>query len=75
LGPYVSLTVEKLPFANTVTIPRQCDDNQDGIYTFNTATLQSTLNGQTNVTVTYFDSSNNPLSSPFPATFATTANH
>jgi hypothetical protein len=30
LGPYVSLTVEKLPFANTVTIPRQCDDNQDG---------------------------------------------
>jgi hypothetical protein len=37
---YVSLTVEKLPFANTVTIPRQCDDNQDGIYTFNTATLR-----------------------------------
>jgi hypothetical protein len=28
---YVSLTVEKLPFANIVTIPRQCDDNQDGI--------------------------------------------
>jgi hypothetical protein len=34
LGPYVSLTVEKLPFAYPVTIPRQCDDDQDGNYTF-----------------------------------------
>jgi hypothetical protein len=38
LGPYVSLT-EKLPFAYPVTIPRQCDDDQDGNYTFNAATL------------------------------------
>jgi gliding motility-associated-like protein len=71
-GDFIKLSVEKLPFANPVTIPRQCDDNQDGVYTFNTAALQSTLlNGQTDVTVTYFDSSNNPLPSPFPATFAT----
>ncbi|WP_339921638.1 T9SS type B sorting domain-containing protein [uncultured Flavobacterium sp.] len=74
LGPYVSLTVEKLPFANIVTIPRQCDDNQDGIFTFNTANLESTLlNGQTNITTTYFDSNNNPLPSPFPTTFSTTS--
>ena len=74
LGPFVNLTVEALPFANVVTIPRQCDDNQDGIFVFNTATLQSTLlNGQTNKTVTYFDQTNNPLPSPFPATFATTS--
>lgn len=74
LGPYVSLTVEKLPIANIVTIPRQCDDNQDGIFTFNTANLESTLlNGQTNITTTYFDSNNNPLPSPFPATFSTTS--
>ncbi|SDH75022.1 gliding motility-associated C-terminal domain-containing protein [Flavobacterium omnivorum] len=72
LGPYVSLTVEKLPFANVVTVPRQCDDNQDGIYTFNTSTLESDiLKGQTNVTITYFDKNNNLLPSPFPPTFTT----
>jgi gliding motility-associated-like protein len=72
LGPYVNLTVEALPFANPVTIPRQCDDNQDGILTFNTATLEtSLLNGQSNVTVTYLDTNNYPLPSPFPATFTT----
>jgi gliding motility-associated-like protein len=72
LGPYITLTVEKLPTANPVAIPRQCDDNQDGRYTFNTSTLESTLlQGQTNVTVTYFDTNNNALPSPFPATFTT----
>lgn len=80
LGPFVSLTVEKLPYANTVTIPRQCDDNQDGIFTFDTSTLETTLLGSNQsfpVTVTYFDALNNPLkdtngtliTSPFPATF------
>jgi gliding motility-associated-like protein len=84
LGPYVTLTVEKLPFANPVTISRQCDDNQDGIFTFNTASLQSTLLGTNQsfpVTVTYFDAANNPLkdangiliTSPFPATFTSTS--
>ncbi|CAM2962129.1 T9SS type B sorting domain-containing protein [Flavobacterium frigoris] len=72
LGPYINLMVEALPFANPVTIPRQCDDNQDGILTFNTATLEaSLLNGQSNVTVTYLDANNNLLPSPFPATFTT----
>ncbi|MBG6061518.1 gliding motility-associated-like protein [Flavobacterium sp. CG_9.1] len=72
LGPYVSLTVEKLPFANVVTVPRQCDDNQDGIYTFDTSTLESDIvKGQTNVTITYFDKNNNLLPSPFPPTFTT----
>lgn len=72
LGPFIKLTVEALPFANAVPEFKQCDDDQDGIFTFNTSTLQSTLlNGQTNVMVTYFDQANNPLTSPFPATFAT----
>ncbi|WP_418263458.1 T9SS type B sorting domain-containing protein [Flavobacterium faecale] len=80
LGPYVTLNVEKNPFANPVIIPRQCDDNQDGIFIFNTTTLESTLlNGQVNKTVSYFDSSNNPLrdsngnliTSPFPNSFST----
>lgn len=82
LGPFVALTVEKLPYANVVSIPRQCDDNQDGIFTFNTSNLETTLLGTNQsfpVTVTYFDAANNPLkdanavliTSPFPATFAT----
>lgn len=84
LGPYINLTVEKLPFANPTSIPRQCDDNQDGIFTFNTATLETTLLGTNQtfpVTVTYFDAANNPLkdangvliTSPFPATFTSTS--
>lgn len=82
LGPFVSLTVEKLPFANQVSIPRKCDDNQDGIFTFDTTSLESTLLGTNQsfgVTVTYLDATNNPLkdangvliTSPFPATFTT----
>lgn len=72
LGPFVSLTVEALPIANTVIIPRQCDDDQDGLFTFDTATLHATLlQGQNNVTVTYQDAAGNTLPSPFPATFTT----
>lgn len=82
LGPYLTLNVEPLPLANLVTIPRQCDDDQDGIFTFNTSSLESTLlQGQTNVLVTYFDQNNNPLkdangvliNSPFPPVFKTTS--
>ena len=84
LGPFVTLTVETLPFANAVSVPRQCDDNQDGIFTFDTSNLETTLLGSNQsfpVTVTYFDASNNPLkdangvmlTSPFPATFKSTS--
>ncbi|TRX22734.1 Ig-like domain-containing protein [Flavobacterium franklandianum] len=82
LGPYLTLNVEALPVANSVGIPRQCDDDTDGIFTFNTSTLETDLlKGQNNVTVTYFDQTNNPLedangvliSSPFPPTFTSTS--
>jgi gliding motility-associated-like protein len=84
LGPYITLNVEALPFANPVIIPRQCDDDQDGTVTFDTRTLESDLlNGQSlsDVTVTYFDPDNNPLKdangilipSPFPSSFTTTS--
>lgn len=84
LGPFVALTVEKLPFANAVPVFRQCDDNQDRIFPFNTSNLETTLLGSNQsfpVTVTYFDAANNPLkdangvliSSPFPATFSSTS--
>lgn len=85
LGPFIKLSVEKLPFANAVTPFKQCDDNQDGILNFNTASLQTTLLGSNQsfpVTVTYFDnatglpltdSNGSPISSPFPNTFSTTS--
>ena len=82
IGPWVTVNVEAKPFAHTVTIPRQCDDNTDGIFNFNTVNLESDLlQGQTGVVVTYFDSANNPLrdsnnnliTSPFPATFSSTS--
>ncbi|MGO4818041.1 T9SS type B sorting domain-containing protein [Flavobacterium sp. W22_SRS_FP1] len=83
-GDFIKLSVEKLPFANPVSIPRQCDDNQDGIFNFNTTTLESTLLGSNQtypVTVTYYDAANNPLkdangvliTSPFPSTFITSS--
>jgi gliding motility-associated-like protein len=83
-GDFIKLSVEKLPFANPVTIPRQCDNDHDGIFTFDTSALESDLlNGQnpSNVTVTYFDDAipPNPLkdangaliNSQFPNTFST----
>ena len=84
LGPFVSLTTEKLPFANDVPVFRQCDDNQDGIFPFDTSNLETTLLGTNQsfpVTVTYFDAANNPLkdangvliTSPFPPTFASSS--
>jgi gliding motility-associated-like protein len=82
LGPYVTLNVQAKPFAHAVTIPRQCDDNLDGIFNFNTTNLErDLLLGQTGVAVTYFDAANNPLrdsnnnliTSPFPATFSSTS--
>ena len=77
LGPFIQLNVERLPFANPVTIARQCDNDQDGQFTFDTSTLQTQLLGANNgapnlpVIVTYFDAANNPLASPFPATYLT----
>ena len=69
LGPFITLTVEALPVANavnTTNIIRHCDDDQDGSFTFNTATLESTiLNGQTNKTVTYYDAAG-VLINPIP---------
>ena len=84
LGPFVTLTVEKLPFANPVALFRECDDNHDGVFTFNTSNLETNLLGSNQsfaTTVTYFDAANNPLkdangvliSSPFPTNFISTS--
>ena len=78
----ITFTIEPLPVANPVIISRQCDDDQDGKLSFNTTALESTvLGGQTGVSVTYLDATNNPLkdangnliTSPFPANFITSS--
>lgn len=72
LGAYITLTVEALPVAHPIADFKMCDDNNDGTFTFDTSTLQSSLlQGQTNVTATYVDENNLPLPSPFPNTFTT----
>jgi len=71
-GAHITLNVEPLPVANTVTINKECDDDFDGFFPFDTSTIEATvLNGQTNVTVTYFDQDNNSLPSPLPNPFLT----
>ncbi|MFV5686971.1 T9SS type B sorting domain-containing protein [Flavobacterium sp. GB2R13] len=71
LGSHITLNVEPIPIVKSIT-ETHCDDNQDGLYSFDTSTIQTDmLNGLTNVTVTYFDQNNNPLSSPLPNPFTT----
>lgn len=71
LGQHITLNVERIPIVQPQQY-KHCDDNQDGNYGFDTTNLQSTLlNGLTNVSVTYFDQSNNPLPSPLPNPFVT----
>ncbi|AXT20229.1 gliding motility-associated C-terminal domain-containing protein [Flavobacteriaceae bacterium AU392] len=75
-GVHVTLNVEALPIANTVTIERQCDDDDDGIFPFDVSQVETDLlNGQdpNDVTITYFDENNNPLPSPLPNPFLTTS--
>ncbi len=69
LGPFVTLTAEALPIAtpiNPTNTIRHCDDDQDGVFSFDTSTLQSSiLNGQTNKTVTYYDATGGVIN-PIP---------
>ncbi|WP_026776523.1 T9SS type B sorting domain-containing protein [Polaribacter sp. Hel_I_88] len=72
LGAHISLNVEKMPIANPVIINPECDNDRDGVFSFDTSTIQSTIIGnQTNVVVTYFDENDEELSSPLPNPFVT----
>ncbi|MFV0571692.1 MAG: T9SS type B sorting domain-containing protein [Xanthomarina gelatinilytica] len=72
LGHHITLHVETVPVANPVTISEQCDDDGDGMFSFDTSNVESQLlNGQTNASVEYFDDLGNPLSSPLPNPFLT----
>lgn len=73
LGAYIKLYVEPLPKINpinTTNVIRHCDDDQDGIYGFDTSQLDATiLKGQTNVSLSYFDENGDALPSPLPNPF------
>ncbi len=72
LGAHISLNVEKVPVANSVSINPECDNDRDGFYSFNTSAIKATLIGsQTNVAVSYFDENGVQLSSPLPNPFKT----
>ena len=74
LGGHITLNVEPIPIANTVTINRQCDDDFDGLFPFDTSTIEATvLNGQTGMAVSYSDENGNALPSPLPNPFLTTS--
>lgn len=71
LGGYITLNVEPIPISKSLT-ETHCDDNQDGLFAFDTSTIESRiLNGLTNVTVSYLDQNNNTLPSPLPNPFVT----
>lgn len=73
LGGYITLKVEPVPIVKTIE-KKHCDDNQDGLFAFDTLGLQEELlNGLTNVTVSYIDQNNNLLPSPLPNPFVTTS--
>ncbi|WP_188362623.1 T9SS type B sorting domain-containing protein [Flavobacterium orientale] len=75
LGPYIELTVEALPLAPTLPEFKVCDDNQDGLFAFDTSNLNSSLlNGQNQASIsftftdsfgtTYLNELPNPFVSP-----------
>lgn len=72
LGPHITLYVEPVPVANPVNIDRECDDDFDGLFPFDTSQVENTvLNGQTGMSISYTDQSGNTLPSPLPNPFLT----
>ncbi|WP_396152942.1 T9SS type B sorting domain-containing protein [Flavobacterium sp.] len=74
LGPYIELTVEPLPILTSLSNKIECDDNQDGLFPFDTSSILTDLLGTqnpSNFIITYFDENNTPLPSPLPNPFLT----
>lgn len=68
----ISFVVQDAVYSNTVNNQIACDDNNDGLYAFDTSTIEATiLNGQTGMNVTYTDEEGNLLPSPLPNPFNT----
>ena len=62
LKKVANLHVEKLPTAHAVASFRECDDDDDGLFVFDTTrAYQELTKGQTNIQVSYFDTNYNLL--------------
>ena len=71
-GNYITLVTEKVPVAYPVTITPECDNDGDGLFSFDTSNIENSIIGsQTNVTVNYFDENGDSLPSPLPNPFST----
>ncbi|MFL1013666.1 T9SS type B sorting domain-containing protein [Flavisericum labens] len=73
-GDHINLHVVPQPIANAVTLEAQCDNDGDGMFSFDISEVQSTVIGNQsvdNTSVSYFDENNNPLPSPLPNPFLT----
>jgi gliding motility-associated-like protein len=71
LGHHITLNVEPLPIVEPQLL-KECDDNHDGIFAFDTTNLETQLlNGLTDVSVFYFDENGVSLPSPLPNPFVT----
>jgi len=68
------IVVSTLPVANVVADITGCDDNNDGISAyFDTSNVATeVLNGQTGMTVSYFDTNGSQLPSPLPNPYTNT---
>jgi gliding motility-associated-like protein len=66
-----NLIVNPLPIANSISVLYGCDDNNDGISEyFDTSNVESQiLNGQTGMSVSYFNQNAIQLSNPLPNPF------
>lgn len=70
----IDIIVEPGVVANSIPVFEVCDTDNDGVFAFNTATIESTLLGsQTAVTVTYEDENGASFSSPLPNPFITSS--
>jgi len=71
LKKVANLHVEKLPTAHAVAPFRACDDDDDGLFIFDTTrAYQELTKGQTNIQVSYFDTNYNLLfTGAFPNSF------
>lgn len=73
LGHHITLKVDPIPIVQSQII-KHCDDDQDGIFGFDTTNIQTTLlNGINNVIVSYYDQNGLALSSPLPNPFVTSS--
>lgn len=68
----LNFIVNSVPIANTIEAQEECDDDFDGITSFDTSNIENTIIGtQTGLIIKYFDENNNPLPSPLPNPYTT----